>query len=564
MRTLLLRIRALAVLPLGAFATGCSMGFVVDRPATEVPDFTAPCKLEVIPGGHTDTFLRDLEIAGRGFIVDVPLNSAVRDEAPAKVEISLEPITPKWGGAGKSSRWALGTLVFPPLALWPHSIETKGIIRYELRDRGGRNHYKGAISADYKGTFLAWFTGFSRGSRSLQKELVAAFEEDAPRLILQDIGTPQPLMRLADIHREWKESLASSPGPGVGSGATPDLVAPSSERRICLAIGINQYKAAEHFPTLNNAVNDAEAVAEVLGDRYDFDEVEVLRDQQATAQRIHDEIAGIANRAREGDVIVIYFSGHGELTTIGGAETKEGDGYWVPYDAEPGNVATLVSSRRILDYLSTPNMRKVKHLALVSDSCFSGSFADPYPGDDGTRNLAAGAPGEQRGILNTGGSLAPAPILASADPCAYRATLHARPSRHVLSSGSREPVPDGAPGSRHSRFTRLFLDGLLADRDCVSFRELGQGVRDTILQEFGGRVTPLVGGLKVLDGRDTSDPYGDLVLTRVRRTPRAAAPAATTSAAPDAAAPAPAPAATASAAPATTPATPAAPAPAAP
>ncbi len=132
-----------------------------------------------------------------------------------------------------------------------------------------------------------------------------------------------------------------------------------------LGIGINQYLNPE-WPRLNNAVNDIESVAALLGQRYNFDEIRLVRDGEVTRDRLEEELYRYTDEAVLGadDSLLIYYSGHGHLD-------KNDKGYWVPVGAKKGAIASYLPNSRILELISD---MKARHVLLVSDSCYSGSL----------------------------------------------------------------------------------------------------------------------------------------------------------------------------------------------
>ena len=97
-----------------------------------------------------------------------------------------------------------------------------------------------------------------------------------------------------------------------------------------LGIGINDYT---HWQHLRNAVNDVQDMAEVLYEKYDFEEHNktLLIDAEATSSRIVNTLHKLTGAMilGEHDSLLIYFSGHGFLD-----ENKEG--YWAPFESEIG------------------------------------------------------------------------------------------------------------------------------------------------------------------------------------------------------------------------------------
>ncbi|MCY7350155.1 MAG: caspase family protein, partial [Cytophagaceae bacterium] len=189
-------------------------------------------------------------------------------------------------------------------------------------------------------------------------------------------------------------------------------------RKFFFGIGINAY---EHLSTLRNAVKDLDDVAAVLLDKYDFDQehLVLLKNEQATRKNIINKLYGFTNASALGsdDSLLIYFSGHGLLD-----ENK--DGYWVPVEAERGDIDSFVPNETVQKCIK--NM-KCRHVLLISDSCFSGS------------------------LLSRGRSVPNDNLLAD--------VLESKKSRWVITSGGRdETVQDGS--GENSPFAEAILSEL--------------------------------------------------------------------------------------------------------
>src|ERR1700760_956984 len=78
-----------------------------------------------------------------------------------------------------------------------------------------------------------------------------------------------------------------------------------AERRIALVIGNSAY---EQVPKLPNPVNDAKSMSDMF-QRADFDFVETKIDVKASEMR--RALREFADQARNADVAIIYFAGHG-------------------------------------------------------------------------------------------------------------------------------------------------------------------------------------------------------------------------------------------------------------
>lgn len=100
-------------------------------------------------------------------------------------------------------------------------------------------------------------------------------------------------------------------------GASPQPAPNSGEGRgevYAVVVGISDYQD-KAIPDLRFADKDADAFANYLrspaGGSLDGDHLKVLTNQQATAGRLAEALDGLIELAKEGDQIIIYFSGHG-------------------------------------------------------------------------------------------------------------------------------------------------------------------------------------------------------------------------------------------------------------
>ncbi len=133
-----------------------------------------------------------------------------------------------------------------------------------------------------------------------------------------------------------------------------------------LVIGINAYD--EQAARLRTARPDAEAVASALGDQHGYEDVRLLLDEQVTLASLRAEVHdGLASRVGADDRLLIYFAGHGIA--------QDGDdgpaGFLVPQDAHSAEPASLLPMTELHDALAALPCR---HLLLVLDCCFAGSF----------------------------------------------------------------------------------------------------------------------------------------------------------------------------------------------
>ena len=183
-----------------------------------------------------------------------------------------------------------------------------------------------------------------------------------------------------------------------------------------LVIGNNDYK---DYPELKTAVNDAQATAKVLHDKYGFTTTVLTN-----ANRF-DMLAAL-NQMREklkpSDNLLIYYAGHGEV------DDQNNRGYWLPVDAKQDDPHSWISNIAISDILNTI---KANHILVVADSCYAGTLSvAALPRVDDT-------------------------VSASVQKQWIEAMLQAR-ARMVLTSGGVAPVMDGGANG-HSLFANAFL-----------------------------------------------------------------------------------------------------------
>jgi hypothetical protein len=213
-----------------------------------------------------------------------------------------------------------------------------------------------------------------------------------------------------------------------------------------IAIAINQYTDPQ-IPKLTNCLSDVNAIIDILTQSYKFERPELYAEKKATTliaiyNNLYDELIN----AMEEDSILIYFAGHGEYNPYLGTS------YWMCSDSAKANVTSWFNIDILNSFFKAS---KARHIALISDSCFSGAIFEKIRG---------------------GGIHA----------------LQGKISRQVLTSGGIETVLDGTDA--HSQFN-LAVQKVLRENDKpnLSFYELSEQV---ILHfDQNARQTPEFGGL---------------------------------------------------------------------
>ena len=154
---------------------------------------------------------------------------------------------------------------------------------------------------------------------------------------------------------------------GLAGAAEP---APAVERntRHALVIGIGEYSDPE-IPRLKGTVHDlASARRMAAAMAIPPANITVLRDHEATADRIRAEITALDGRVRAGDRVFVYYSGHG---TRWYDERIKADGCTEGLMATDGQVLSNVELGQRL----APLVQRADKMLVFYDACFSGGIA---------------------------------------------------------------------------------------------------------------------------------------------------------------------------------------------
>ncbi len=138
-----------------------------------------------------------------------------------------------------------------------------------------------------------------------------------------------------------------------------------------VVVGVNDYP---RLPKLKYAVNDAEAFYRLLveDNQVPAENVTLLTNENANLVNLRSTLGTkVKNAARESDMVIIFFAGHG--ATERDAGSLDGDGlekYLLPFDTDPADLYTtalpMVEVGRIL------NRIRSERLVFIVDACYSG------------------------------------------------------------------------------------------------------------------------------------------------------------------------------------------------
>ncbi len=226
----------------------------------------------------------------------------------------------------------------------------------------------------------------------------------------------------------------------------------ASLKRHALLVGINDYRTG--IAPLGNAANDARAVSALLAREHGY-EVRCLVDGEATAEALLGGLASAADSLGEADGFLFYFAGHGVALGDGSDGPQ---GYLLAADAQAGDESTWLSMdslRRVIERL------KCRHLLVVLDCCFAGSFRWS----------------SSRDAVLVGHPLYDSQFARYLDGEAWHALTSASHEQRAADAlpGRRNTRDAGAQGD-HSPFASALLRGLAGDADTTRARHPPDGV----------------------------------------------------------------------------------------
>jgi len=138
-----------------------------------------------------------------------------------------------------------------------------------------------------------------------------------------------------------------------------------------IVIGVSKYKESDWG--LKNPVNDAKAIAQVLKEKYGFNNIQVILDKDATKQKLEETFADYirGDIITDKDRLLVYYSGHGDIRSSSDQQGRKfEESFLIPYDATSGIFSSYVN----MDTVTTNcGLCKAKHILLILDSCYSGS-----------------------------------------------------------------------------------------------------------------------------------------------------------------------------------------------
>lgn len=306
----------------------------------------------------------------------------------------------------------------------------------------------------------------------------------------------------------WEECLArlfgggtcGRPGP-AGPAAADDTPPGPVAARHALVVGVGRFKGG--VTPLQYASKDALDVYTYLvdpaGGNFRAEDVVLLRDEHATRANVQRALDEIRRRAREDDLVLVYFSSHGTPPDKYGAVNV------VTHDSEVRPRERIWQTSLTEDALREfVQGLRAKRLVLVLDACYSNGAYSQIAGflPGGGKSLAAGddegqGRSRQRLAAWVGGAkdLTVEPEEAAARTAAAKGAASGWGKVLISASDSGERSWE-SDELRNSVFTRYFVDGLRANRGAVreAFEYSRPLVRQQVKREKGAEVdqTPQV------------------------------------------------------------------------
>lgn len=203
---------------------------------------------------------------------------------------------------------------------------------------------------------------------------------------------------------------------------------PQSSKNYAVFFATNNY-LDKSYPHLNNPITDAIAIAKELNTNFGFDTSLVLDPEVA---EVFKALKNTNTRNyNPNDQLFIFIAGHGDY------DVENNLGAIVAKDSKKGLDNTQLSYAYLDDFLSK---HKCKHIFLVIDVCYSGTFF---------KSIASRSGAADRGSVLL--------VNNEAEKQTFLASKLKYKTRIALTSSGKEPVSDGF---EHSPFAKSFIDFL--------------------------------------------------------------------------------------------------------
>jgi len=202
-----------------------------------------------------------------------------------------------------------------------------------------------------------------KGKRPIELSSTVYLDNTAITTMLDDLILPDKLVLLPPSDG----SLIVSKPPKPTEGLTSRPIS-YYNKTYAYVIGINNYQKVKK---LYNAVEDAKKVYNMLKENYNFNEIKLIINEEATRDRLHSIFEKELSKTDPEDGVFIFYAGHG-VSKIS-LWTGKPIGYIIPVDGEYSNESiesTCISMSSIKDKVE--HVVNAKHVLIVLDCCYSG------------------------------------------------------------------------------------------------------------------------------------------------------------------------------------------------
>lgn len=275
--------------------------------------------------------------------------------------------------------------------------------------------------------------------------------------------------------------------------------------RHALLVGIDRYPGFPKKNQLSSCAGDARLMAQVLQGRFGFPSpnVSLLCNEAATREGILGALEGLACRARSGDVVVFYYSGHGSENRDGEPGTDRN--LWldesvaweqtlVPHDSGRDGRLPVCDIRDDELYRWILELHaKEAYVVAILDSCHAGTAVRGEARDKRVPPIEPGAEWDP--------SIPTEKRFRDATP---HATPHGGPSVdqrytllaacHHTESAKEYAIPDG-DGLKHGAFTWFLIRELRRMGSGATYREVMEAARCAVTAVYPTQ-TPQVEGAR--------------------------------------------------------------------
>jgi tetratricopeptide (TPR) repeat protein len=156
-----------------------------------------------------------------------------------------------------------------------------------------------------------------------------------------------------------------------GAGVAITNISAEPKNVYALIIGISNYK---EVPKLEYTVNDAELIYNILNQKFPKSSGNIVKliDAEANEVRIQRELKNIFSQASDGDLVVVYFAGHGDVANVIGEES----GFFLTANASKSReyeFGGAISFELVMKYINGIASKNAK-VWLITDACRSGKI----------------------------------------------------------------------------------------------------------------------------------------------------------------------------------------------